>query len=214
MADDVSGGSDGGPPSFPGGGGPAPAPPAPPAPPSYPDASSISFPPPPTSFDTPTGVPYASWGIRLGGYLIDIVIFAVVLIVLYIPLRHAHTLVLHTMARRGQRRHNISGVPFLITAVLYIAYSTFLCGGRKGQTIGMMAVGVKAVRDGTLSGLGYGRAFGRALLEQVLRLVTGVIFIVGIIWLLDMLFPLWDKKRQTLHDKATGTVVIRSRAAG
>ena len=29
-----------------------------------------------------------------------------------------------------------------------------------------------------------------------------------------MLWPLWDSKNQTLHDKAVGTVVIRIRNAG
>ena len=53
----------------------------------------------------------------------------------------------------------------------------------------MMAVRVRVVRDGTLGAIGYGRAFGRALFEQVLRLITGVFFLLGIVWLLDMLFP-------------------------
>jgi uncharacterized RDD family membrane protein YckC len=53
----------------------------------------------------------------------------------------------------------------------------------------------------------FGRAFGRALLEQVLRFTV-------VIWVLDMLWPLWDSKRQTLHDKAVGTVVIRTRNTG
>jgi hypothetical protein len=28
--------------------------------------------------------------------------------------------------------------------------------------------------------------------------------------LIDMLFPLWDPKNQTLHDKATRTIVVQS----
>jgi uncharacterized RDD family membrane protein YckC len=32
--------------------------------------------------------------------------------------------------------------------------------------------------------------------------------------LLDVLWPLWDAKNQTLHDKAVGTVVLRTRNAG
>jgi uncharacterized RDD family membrane protein YckC len=27
--------------------------------------------------------------------------------------------------------------------------------------------------------------------------------------LIDVLFPLWDPKRQTLHDKAVGSVVVK-----
>jgi uncharacterized RDD family membrane protein YckC len=206
MPDEPGGPAMSGPPSFPGESAP---PPPPVAPPSYPEAPTGGFPPPP-SFESPTDGPYATWGTRLGGYLIDFVIFLVVLVVLYIPFRHSHALQVHLMmARHGQRRRNVSLAPFLIVAPLYIAYATFLCGGGRGQTVGMMAVRVRVVRDGTLGAIGYGRAFGRALFEQVLRLITGVFFLLGIVWLLDMLFPLWDQKRQTLHDKVAGTVVIR-----
>jgi uncharacterized RDD family membrane protein YckC len=62
--------------------------------------------------------------------------------------------------------------------------------------------------------LGYGRAFWRALAEQFLRILGTVTIILGLIWLLDMLFPLWDSKKQTLHDKIVGTVVIRVRPTG
>jgi uncharacterized RDD family membrane protein YckC len=159
-------------------------------------------------------MPYASWGLRLGGYLIDAVVFFVVAVVLYLPFHHSHTLVLHMMARRGVRRRSISAVPILLSGVLYLVYATILCGGRRGQTVGMMAVGVRVVRDGSSEVLGYGKALGRALLEQVFRLLSLAIFLLGIVWLVDMLFPLWDKKRQTLHDKVVGSVVIRTRLTG
>jgi RDD family len=27
-------------------------------------------------------------------------------------------------------------------------------------------------------------------------------------WIVDMLFPLWDSRKQTLHDKVTGALVL------
>ena len=169
--------------------------------------------PPPASSES-WGAPYATWGIRVGGYLIDAVIFLVVLALFYLLFRHSHTLDVHLMARKGTRRRNFSAVPFLITGVLWIAYGTFLCGSPRGQTVGMMAVGVRAVRDESLGELGYGRALGRAVFEGVLRLINLLFFLLGLVWILDMLFPLWDKKRQTLHDKVAGSVVLRTRPAG
>jgi uncharacterized RDD family membrane protein YckC len=71
----------------------------------------------------------------------------------------------------------------------------------------MMAVGVRVVRTETFSALGYGRAFFRSLVEELLRFTL-------IVWILDMLFPLWDRQKQTIHDKAVSTVVIRIRNAG
>ena len=78
----------------------------------------------------------------------------------------------------------------------------------------MMAAGVRAVGAQDRGALGYGRAFGRALVEGVLRLINLVFFLLGLVWILDMLFPLWDKQRQTLHDKVVGSVVIRTRPPG
>jgi uncharacterized RDD family membrane protein YckC len=208
-----------GPPSFPGnasppsfpGNAPPPPPAAAPGPPAFPAGGQV-----PGGDPSQSGTaPYASWGIRLGGYLIDTVIFAVVLVVLLVVFRHSNALNVHLMARRGttQRRH-FSAVPFLITAVLYVVYGTVLCGSTRGQTVGMMAVGVRAVREGSFGVLGYGRALARAAVEGVLRLIELLSVLLGVIWLLDMLFPLWDAKRQTLHDKVAGSVVVRLRPAG
>jgi uncharacterized RDD family membrane protein YckC len=49
------------------------------------------------------------------------------------------------------------------------------------------------------------------LVEEVFRLLGSATIILGVVWLLDMLFPLWDKQRQTLHDKIAKTVVLRVR---
>jgi uncharacterized RDD family membrane protein YckC len=202
-------GAGGGPPSFPGNAPPPPAQGPPAFPTQTPTQGGYPPPPPPQYDQTP---PYATWGIRLGGYLIDFVIFAVVLVILALLFRHSSSLDIHLMARRGARRRSFSAVPFLITAVLYVAYGTILCGSARGQTVGMMAVGVRAVRDQTFEVLGYGRALARAVVEGVFRLLGLFTVFLGLIWLLDMLFPLWDSKRQTLHDKVAGSVVLRLRA--
>jgi uncharacterized RDD family membrane protein YckC len=184
--------------------------------PSYPAPAPGSQPTPlmqfpaPGVYATPTGIPYAQWGTRFGGYVIDFVIFFVVQVVIGALVRHAHVLTLRFRMtnQNGVVHHNtFSLLALLITAVLFIVYSTLFCGSARGQTVGMMAVGVRAVRSDTEGVLGYQKAFGRALLEQVLRPT-----VIG--WLLDGLWPLWDPRRQTLHDKASGTVVIRVRSAG
>ena len=38
--------------------------------------------------------------------------------------------------------------------------------------------------------------------------VLSIIFLIP--WVLDMLFPLWDRMKQTLHDKAVGAVVVKT----
>jgi uncharacterized RDD family membrane protein YckC len=151
----------------------------------------------------------------LGGYLIDLLIFLPVLVVLAVLLRHTHVLQVHFVERRhGTTRRSLSLLSFIITGVLFLIYATLMVGGPRGQTVGMMAVGVRAVREGTTDVVGYGAALGRALVEQILRLLGAASIILGVVWLVDMLFPLWDKKRQTLHDKVAKTVVLRVRNTG
>ena len=117
-------------------------------------------------------------------------------------------------SERSSTRRSVSLLAPLITGLLFLVYATVLYGGPRGQTVGMMAVGVRVVREGAHDALGYGRAFWRALAEQFLRILAAVTLILGVVWLLDMLFPLWDKKRQTLHDKLAKTVVLRVRSTG
>jgi uncharacterized RDD family membrane protein YckC len=229
MADESTGSPGGAPPPFPGDGSPPMPPPSmpppmppppPPPPPSYPGgppsfpASTGSYPPP--TYGEPAGPPYASWGIRIGGYLIDLVVFIPLGVVLFLVFRHTHVLQMHLTTRRNgtETRRTYSLLSLFVLGVAYLAYTTILCGNRRGQTVGMMAVGIRVVRDGTLDVVGYGRALGRSLTESVFRIIGTITIILGIVWLLDMLFPLWDKKNQTLHDKIASTVVIRVRNTG
>ncbi len=73
----------------------------------------------------------------------------------------------------------------------------------------MRVVGARVVRESTNDVLGYGTALARAVVEQVFRLLGILFILLGLVWLLDMLWPLWDKKKQTLHDKVVHTIVLR-----
>jgi uncharacterized RDD family membrane protein YckC len=186
--------------------------------PSYPPPGSSAsnpgaFPPPSaTQWDQPGTQPYASWGLRVGGALIDGVIFVVVAIVLGLIFHSTHTLQFRMMAARGHRGREFSGLSLLISSLAFLSYATILIGGPGGATVGMRAVGLRAVNDRGGGPLGYPKALGRAIVGQIPGLLTLLIAILGlIVTLLDVLWPLWDSKRQTLHDKVVGTVVIRTR---
>jgi uncharacterized RDD family membrane protein YckC len=185
----------------------------PPMPPTYPDPPAGGYPPPQAGYGVAPGLPgaspYASWGLRLGGYVIDGVILGVVQVILDAAFRHSNTLTVHmTMTNNnGTVRHNtISFVALGLGLVISILYATILIGA-VGKTVGMMAVGVRCVRDETHAAVGYGKAFLRAVVERVF-------FIIFPVWIVNMLFPIWDQKRQTLHDKVVKTVVLRTRITG
>ncbi|MDQ6784111.1 MAG: RDD family protein [Actinomycetota bacterium] len=94
-------------------------------------------------------------------------------------------------------------VNYVLSAVIGLVYTTLLIGGR-GRTVGMMALGTTCVDAAGGTSIGYGRAFLRWLVGGIL----GVTVIGGI---LDILWPLWDAKNQTIHDKAASSVVVLNR---
>ncbi len=154
-------------------------------------------------FDHPSGQNLASYGPRLGGWLIDFVMLAVVGLVVNIPLHQVHRV--HTLSNgtyTTSAHVGLGGV--LIDAAIVIIYGGVLCGSPRGQTVGMMATRVRAVSAGSGAPIGYPRAFGRAAFEYLLA----ILFFFP--WVLDMLFPLWDAQKQTLHDKVSSTVVIKT----
>jgi uncharacterized RDD family membrane protein YckC len=84
--------------------------------------------------------------------------------------------------------------------LLSAAYFTFF-HGRNGQTPGNAALGLRVVdlRDGTGGPLGYGRAAMRWLVS----IASALVIFVGYLWML------WDDEKQTWHDKAAGSIVVR-----
>jgi uncharacterized RDD family membrane protein YckC len=92
---------------------------------------------------------------------------------------------------------------FLAIILLPVLYY-WLMVGAWGQTLGKMALGARIVRAADAERVGYVRALGRVACVWVLG-----ILIVPL--LLAYLWPLWDKRNQTLYDKMVDTVVVKVR---
>ncbi len=200
---------------------PPPPPFPPPPPPGYngsPGYGPPRFGPPgyPRSYPTPgyggpgygTPVsPFASFGARVGGWLIDWVITSVIGAIVLVPLHAVHQT--NTNVATGSSSTSTLGLTvtpqgFLLSVLVVLIYATAFIGSSRGQTVGMMAVRAKAVDAVSGAPIGHARALGRALFEYLM------LFLLVVPWLIDMLFPLWDPRRQALHDKVTNTVVIRT----
>lgn len=148
----------------------------------------------------------AGYGTRLGAWLIDWVITGVISAIVLVPIHAIHrtnAIVFNGAQSTHMVRFSVTPQGILLSALIVIIYGTAFIGSARGQTIGMMAVGAKAVDAASAGTIGHARALGRAAFEYVL------IFLLIIPWVVDMLFPLWDQRRQTLHDKITNTVVIK-----
>ena len=98
---------------------------------------------------------------------------------------------------------NSRPLSYVLSAVIGLVYSTLLIGGG-GRTVGMMAVGTRCVDAVGGTTIGYGRALLRWF-------VSGVLEVTVIGGILDILWPLWDSKNQTIHDKAASSVVVLNR---
>jgi uncharacterized RDD family membrane protein YckC len=151
--------------------------------------------------------PFASFGARVGGWLIDWVITSVIGAIVLVPLHAVHQT--NTNVATGSSSTSTLGLTvtpqgFLLSVLVVLIYATAFIGSSRGQTVGMMAVRAKAVDAVSGAPIGHARALGRALFEYLM------LFLLVVPWLIDMLFPLWDPRRQALHDKVTNTVVIRT----
>jgi uncharacterized RDD family membrane protein YckC len=99
----------------------------------------------------------------------------------------------------------IGQVGVALTALLALAYVIWNLGYRQGTTgssIGKSIMKFKIVSEKTGQPIGFGMSVVRELIYLV---AAGV---CGIVWLVAVLFPLWDDKRQTLVDKIISTVAL------
>jgi uncharacterized RDD family membrane protein YckC len=186
---------------------PAPPPP-PPAPPLAPGYYPGGAPPYPYAMaPVSVGPVLAGYGQRLGGWLIDWLILLAVCVPISIVTHsfhytHTATQINGFGSNGGTFRWGMPGQ--LISPLIVIIYGTAMCGSGRAQTLGMMVAGTKALKVSTGAPIGYAAALWRATFEMIL---AAALFLP---WVLDVLFPLWDPKNQTLHDKVSSTVVVRT----
>jgi len=87
----------------------------------------------------------------------------------------------------------------LLNLFISIAYFSILEGSR-GQTLGGMVANVRVVDADTGGLIGIPRAIWR----NIVRIASGFVLGLGYLWML------WDPRKQTWHDKAANSVVVRT----
>jgi uncharacterized RDD family membrane protein YckC len=144
-------------------------------------------PQPPAQYGFPL---LATYGQRVGGFLIDIGIPGGLLAVVLI-------------AALATRDVVVIGLVYPGAALVGLAFLVWNCGyrqGRSGQSLGKSALGTRLVSVHSGEPVGFGRAFGR----QVAHLLDGIPLGLGYLW------PLWDEQRQTFADKVCSTLVVQA----
>jgi uncharacterized RDD family membrane protein YckC len=139
----------------------------------------------------------ASWGRRLAALLVDAIVLGVVI---------AIALFAGGMPVDELRDRLQDGETLLFVVLFLIPegiYYTALIGSRS-QTFGKMALGIKVVDAESRSPIGYPRAFTRWMSTAAMRALFTIPTVV------DHLWPLRDRRNQSLHDKFARTVVVRT----
>jgi len=132
----------------------------------------------------PAAPRYASWGRRVWASTLD----AIFNVLLLIPF----AIVLSLVAR------DYANFASLLLSLLYF---TLGHGGATGQTWGKKLAGIRVVHE---SGAPLG--YVRALIRWAVAIGLTILLILPN--LIDVLWPLWDSKKQALRDKAVGSIVV------
>ncbi len=150
----------------------------------------------------PSG-PRASFGQRLGAYVIDYLIFAVPLFLVATVLGVFSAATVEFNPETGEIAS--SGGPgagalllfYLLAIGAPLLYFGYFEGGPTGQTIGKKVLGIRVIRKQDGQPLGWGLAIGRYFARAL-----SSICLLGYLWML------WDSEKQTWHDKLTNTVSV------
>ena len=173
--------------------------------------------PPPAIYGQPgamptaygAALPYAEWGDRVIAALIDGAINVGIMIVLFIIFS---VLAGIGGAVGGSDNPIIGGTICFGTFIAMLSvfgfglYNKIYLVSKRGSSIGQNFQKLKVVDAG-----GNIPSVGTLLLRLLAQMGLGFVPFVGwILVLVDLLFPLWDEKKQTIHDKAASTYVIKT----
>ena len=157
----------------------------------------------------------ASWSIRAGAYLIDVIIplagFLLFAFGVLFLIGYGMSVGLGDWAGpEGRPGFPVWIIPLILAgAAILIGYFVWwILALRDGQTPGKRIVGIRVVSAYSAETLGWGMMFVREFLVKSLLFSVLGNATLGIAPLLNFLWPLWDADSQALHDKVVSTQVV------
>lgn len=174
---------------------------------------------------TPDGVELATWGRRLAAYVVDWILLGIVTLLLgaVLGIWSALTDLVESigpettdatpqfeafLAEHSGALLTLSLLQIAVSGVYHVVLTA-----TRGRTIGKQVAGIR-VRLREREGLPIWRAaLSRWLLHyalpNLLSGVPGLGLFAGMFPIVDGLWPLWDPRRQAIHDKLAKTAVVR-----
>lgn len=148
---------------------------------------------------------YASWGKRVGAYLLDYIpgyVVSIVVLIWYVGFIGSMITAMQQGDSYVPDLTSLSVWMIVICVLSLISlgwtiYNRWITGGRTGQSLGKRVTKIKLISEQTGQPIGAGYAF----LRDIVHYLDGIAY-VGYLW------PLWDEKRQTFADKLMQTIVI------
>ncbi|MCA1555074.1 MAG: RDD family protein [Acidobacteria bacterium] len=175
-----------------------------------------SAPPPGAMYAQPAGVPgifgqmrYAEWIDRVVAALIDGALNIALMIVLFIVFGALTAASAGVGGDDNPLPGGIFCIGMLITFISIFGLGIFnkvWLVSKRGASIGQGVMHLKVVDEaGNIPPL------ATLVIRLLVQLGLGVVPVLSVaLVMLDLLWPLWDEKKQTLHDKAAGTFVIKT----
>ncbi|MEO9181024.1 MAG: RDD family protein [Acidimicrobiales bacterium] len=97
--------------------------------------------------------------------------------------------------------------------IIWAIYVIVAIAGPRGATFGMRALKIRIVTATDRAPVSMSRSVLRYVVYFGIGLLEYVAHILFLVSFLDWLWPLWDSRNQTLHDKAAGTVALDVRGS-
>lgn len=157
---------------------------------------------------------YARWLQRLLPFLLDGILVAVVASIVARAMGfHDPTNVVHYHTVNHAQKLIPIGHKLVawsvIDAVVGFVYATGFLSSSMQATPFMRLMGLTIARESDEGPVGLSTAAFRSGIFQAASILSSFVALIGFAILIDLLWPLWDKRRQTLHDKFARTVVLR-----
>lgn len=170
---------------------------------------------------TPDGQPLAGWGLRFLSRIIDAIVVAVGGTLASTVLAPDFFTNYRDWLTDGSSSMTMPSdlasdflIFSLVIAVLGFVYELLMLK-QFGATVGKLATGLRVRLRDQPGPLSWGTAAIRAAVWQgpsLLSMLQSLSFVAGLFNLLNGLWPLWDKNKQSINDKVAKTNVVRKRA--
>ena len=150
------------------------------------------------------GVPSAGlasrWA-RLAAGILDLILVGIVAGLISIPFVNWDRVV---DPEPGTSMYNGAQVGTNAISVVIAFLYFWLMHAKRGQTLGKMLLRIRVVRDEDGQAISNGQALGRSAFYSVLGGICGCIGLIDILWIL------FDPRKQALHCKVAHTVVVKA----